>query len=120
MSEDAETEKWNRLTGAGFVIAIAAGIVVGYLTVWMNAVFTFLIVTGVFLAASFYLRDDSRKTGGPSAADGAIMGGVLLAGIGACGIVYESTKDVMITAICIIATMFLASAVMIIRNRRFL
>ena len=46
--------------------------------------------------------------------------GVLLAGIGACGIVYESTKDVMVTAVCIIATMFLASAVMIIRNRRFL
>lgn len=120
MSEEPETKKWNNVTGAAFAIAIVIGAVVGYLTEWMNAVFAFLIVSGIYFAVSFYIRDDSRKSGEPSMTDGAIMGGVLLTGIGICGFIYYYTKDAMITAIAIIAVMLIASATMIIRNRRYL
>jgi hypothetical protein len=52
--------------------------------------------------------------------EGAVMGGVLLAGIGVCGFIYSYTSDVTLTAICIIAVLIVSSAIMIIRNRRYL
>ncbi len=120
MEEDPQTKKWNMIAGVALITAIIIGITVGYLTEIMNGVYAFLIVTGIFMAVSFYLRDESRKSGGPSAADGAIMGGVLLCGIGICGFVHSYLNDVTITAVCIIAVLIASSAVMIVRNRRFL
>ncbi len=120
MAEDPQTKKWNNITGVALVSALIIGIAVGILYGLMNGVFSFLTLSGVFMSISFYLRDESRTSGGPSTADGAIMGGVILAGIGVCGFVYTQTDDVMITSVCVIAVMIAASAVMIVRNRRFL
>ena len=120
MEPDQETKKWNTITGIAFAIALVAGAITGYKFGFLFAVYTILIVSGVYFAVSFYIRDDSKETGGPSAVDGAIMGGVLLAGIGACGFIYGFTEDVTITAVCIIAVMIAASATMIIRNRKYL
>jgi hypothetical protein len=120
MGENPETDKWGKIAGAAFLSGIIVGVLVGYFTEWMNAVFTFLIFSGVFLAVSFSLRRDIEAVGGLNPADGAVMGGVLLAGIGACGFIYYYTHDVTITAVSIIVVMIIASAVMMIRNRRYL
>ncbi|MBE6528156.1 MAG: hypothetical protein E7Z64_03170 [Thermoplasmata archaeon] len=120
MTEESETKRWNSITGAALAAAIALGIGVGIFLGLMQGVFTFLIASGAFLALSFFLRDESREVGGPTTADGAIMAGVLLAGVGVCGFVYLYTEDVMITSVCVIAAMLCASAVMLIRSRRFL
>jgi len=120
MEDDPETKRWNTITGISLVVAVAISIAVGFLTEPLNGVFSVLILSGLFLSVEFYLRDESRKSGGPSTADGVIMAGILLAGIGACGFVYSYTDDIMITSVCVIAAMMVAAAVMIIRNRRFL
>ena len=120
MTEDPETMKWNRTTALFGIVAIALGAVVFYLSDVFNAVFTILIVSGIYFAVSFYLRDESRKSGGPSTADGAIMAGVLLAGIGVCGFIHYFFNDVTITAVCIIAVMIATASVMIVRNRKYL
>ena len=120
MEQDLETKRWNNITGVSLVIAIIVSIAVGFLTKPLNGVFSVLILSGLFLAIEFFLRDISRKSGGPSTADGVIMAGVILAGIGVCGFIYTYTEDVMITSICVIATMMAAAGVMILRNRRYL
>jgi len=120
MVQDPETAKWNKITGISFVAALAIGAVVFVFTDIFMALFAVLIASGVFFAVSFYLRDDSRKAGGPSTADGAIMAGVLLAGIGVCGFIHYFFDNVTLTAICIIAVMLAAAGVMVIRNRRYL
>jgi len=120
MAQDSETAKWNRITGISFAVALAIGAVVFVFSDIFIALFAVLIASGVFFAVSFYLRDESRKSGRPSTADGAIMAGVLLAGIGVCGIIHYFLDDVTITAICIIAVMIAAAGVMVVRNRRYL
>ncbi len=120
MEEDPETKRWNNITGISLAAAIIISIAVGFLTVPMNGVFCALLLSGIFLAVEFYLRDASRKSGGPSTADGVIMAGVLLAGIGACGFVFTYTDDVMITSICIIAVLIVAAGVMVLKNRNYL
>ncbi len=115
-----DTKKWNTNTGIAFVAAIVAGIAVGLLTDIFNAVYTILIVFGCYFAVSMYLRDDTNECGGPSAADGAIIGGVLLAGIGVCGLLYYYTENVIATSVAVIAVMLMAAAIMIVRNKRYL
>lgn len=117
--EENDTKKWNIATGVVMAIGLILGLAIGFYTTMMNLVFTMLIVSGVYFAVSFHLRDDDIG-GGPSSASGAIMGGVLLAGIGTCGFIHYFTSDVTITAVGIIAVMLAASAVMIIRNRQYL
>ena len=120
MAELDRTAKWNKITGAAFIVSLIASAVVGIFGGLMTGTFTFLVLTGVFMTISFYLRDESRTSGGPSVTDGAMMGGILLAGIGVCGFIYTYTENVMITSICIIVVLVASSMVMIVRNRRFL
>jgi len=115
-----DTKKWNTNTGIAFAAAIVIGIAVGLLTDIFNAVYAILIVFGCYFAVSMYLRDESKKNGGPSAADGAIIGGILLAGIGVCGFLYYYTENVIATSVAIIVVMLIAAAIMIVRNRRYL
>ena len=116
---DEFTKEWNTATATVLAIGLIIGLWIGINTSMMNLVFTILIVSGLYFAVSFHLRDDDIG-GGPSSASGAIMGGVLLAGIGICGFIHYFTSDVTITAVGIIAVMLVSSAVMIIRNRQYL
>jgi len=119
MSTADDTKKWNNITTIAFVVAIVAGVAVGVFTDAYNAVYTILIVFGCYFSIAMYIRDDTRKTG-PSSADGAIAGGVLLAGIGVCGFLYYYSENVIATSVAIIAVMLVAAGIMIVRNRRFL
>ena len=120
MSGDSDVKKWNTAAAFAFVVAIIAGILVAYFTEIVNGVFAILIISGGYLAVSFYIKDRNDTSGGPSEYGAAVMGGVLLAGIGACGIVFRLTDNVMITIACILAVVMLASLVMIFRYRKYL
>ena len=120
MAEGSGTTNWNLITGIFFAIAVIAGVAVGMLYGFLYGFCTFIIITGLFLGVSFYIRDESRSTGGPSTSDGAIMGSIILCGLGACGAIHSALDNVTITAVCIIAVMVLAAAVMMVRNRRYL
>jgi len=116
----AQFKQYNIAISAAFAVAILLGVLVGINLGFVNGVFTVLVVSGVFLAASFYLKDRKENSGGPSELGAAVMGGVLLAGIGACGFVYSFTEDVAITVVCLIAVMVLSSAVLFARYRKYL
>ena len=120
MAEDSDVKKWNTATACAFAVAIIAGILVGYFTEIVNAVFTVLIISGGYLAVSFYIKDRNDTSGGPSEYGAAVMGGVLLAGIGACGIIFRLTDNVILTIACILAVVMLASVIMIFRYRKYL
>jgi len=120
VSEDSDVKKWNTAAAFAFAVAIIAGILVAYFTEIVNGVFAILIISGGYLAVSFYIKDRDDTSGGPSEYGAAVMGGVLLAGIGACGIVFRLTDNVMITIACILAVVMLASLVMIFRYRKYL
>ncbi|MBR4685366.1 MAG: hypothetical protein IKP04_02425 [Candidatus Methanomethylophilaceae archaeon] len=115
-----ENKQHNITTGAAFGIAILLGIFIGINYGIMNGVFTILIVSGVYLSVSLYLKDKEENTGGPSELGAAITGGILLAGIGACGFVYSFTESVVITVVCLIAVMLLSSAILFSRYRKYL
>jgi len=117
---DEKGTRWDLITGVAMAAAIAAGIVVARMTEFFNGVFAVMIVSGLYLAFSFYIRDDTRGSGKISEADGPIMGGVLLFGIGVSGMLHYYIDNVTITAVSIIAFMILASAVMLIRNRELI
>ena len=114
MSSEPNIKDNSTAVGAAFAVALLIGVTVGFLTKdFMNAVFTILIVSGVSLAVLFHLRDKRKDSSGPSEFGAAVMGGVLLAGIGACGFVHYFTQDVTITAVCLIGVFIAASLVMV-------
>jgi hypothetical protein len=121
MDDDRSTRRYNMAASAAFIVAIVLGAAVWYYTGnFINAVFTILLVSGLYLAVSFYLRDRKERSNGPSEFGAAIMGGVLLAGIGASGFVYSFTQDVTITVICLIAAFIASSIVMVTFYRKYL
>ncbi len=120
MADGPSVDGWNKITGLALIVALLLGAIIGFYTGFMNGVFMFLVVSGLYLALSFFMRDNSDDSAGPTAGEGAIMGGILLAGIGVCGFIHYYLNDVMITAACLIAVMLLVSGVMIVRNRRYL
>lgn len=119
MDDEEYTKRWNNITTAAFIASIAVGIVVGYFTQFFNGVYTVLIMFGIYFAIYFHYHDDASVLG-PSSADGAIMGAVLLCGVGLCGFMYYFTGDVTVTAIGFIAVLIAVAGVMVVRNRRFL
>lgn len=120
MSEDKKMDKWNTASAIAFAAAIGIGILIGYLTDFVNGVFAIMVISGGYLAISFYLRDRDDTSGGPSEFGAAIMGGVILAGIGVCGMIYRFTDNVILTIACILAVIMLASVIMIFRYRKYL
>ena len=114
------SKQYNITTIAAYIAAIVAGIVVGIYFGFMNGVFTVLVISGTYLALSFFVKDRKDSEGGPSELGAAVMGGVLLAGIGICGFVYGITEDVSITVVCLIAVMILSSAILFFRYRKYL
>jgi len=120
MSDGPYVNEWNNGARYAFVIAIAIGLYVGYTTEIVNGVFVILILSGAYLAVSFYFKDKKDDSGGPSEFGAAMVGGILVAGIGACGLVYKFTDDVIITVVCVLAVIIVTSAMMAMRYRKYL
>ena len=116
----AQYKQYDVTTGAAFGIAFLIGVTVGIYAGFMNGIFTILVLSGAYLALSFFLKEKKEDNGGPSELGAAVMGGVLLAGIGICGYVYNFTEDVGITVVCLIAVMILSSAILFYRYRKYL
>ena len=120
MSNDPYVKEWNTATGSAFAIAILIGLFVGYKTEMINAAFTMLVISGLYLAVSFYLKSRKDDSGGPSEFGAAVMGGVLLCGLGVCGFIFKLTGDVIVTVICILAVVMASSVAMIMSYRKYL
>ena len=105
--------------GAGvLLLAIALGIVLYTVTGDVfDALWTVLIVFGVYMGASSVLRGRNTDSFGPSEADVTVVGGTLLAGIGLAGLVYSMTGEVLYTVVIIIVIVAVVGIIMAIKNR---
>ena len=105
--------------GAGvLLLAIALGIVLYTVTGDVfDALWTILIVFGVYMGASSALRGRNTDNFGPSEADVTVVGGTLLAGIGLAGLVYSMTGEVLYTVVIIIVIVAVVGIIMAIKNR---
>ena len=105
--------------GAGvLLLAIALGIVLYTVTGDVfDALWTILIVFGVYMGASSTLRGRNTDSFGPSEADVTVVGGTLLAGIGLAGLVYSMTGEVLYTVVIIIVIVAVVGIIMAIKNR---
>lgn len=105
--------------GAGvLLLAIALGIVLYTVTGDVfDALWTVLIVFGVYMGASSALRGRNTDSFGPSEADVTVVGGTLLAGIGLAGLVYSMTGEVLYTVVIIIVIVAVVGIIMAIKNR---
>lgn len=109
---------WNAISIGAFLLSVALGIVVYVVTRDLgNALWTLLIVFGLFVAVTSPFKDRGEDNFGPSAADASAAAGIVLAGIGLAGIVYSFTHEVLYTVVVIIVIMAVVGIFMAVKNR---
>ena len=108
----------NAISAGVLLLAIALGIVLYTVTGDVfDALWTILIVFGVYMGASSVFRGRNTDSFGPSEADVTVVGGTLLAGIGLAGLVYSMTGEVLYTVVIIIVIVAVVGIIMAIKNR---
>ena len=101
-----------------FLLAVAFGLLVGFTTGdYLSAVWVVLIVFGLYVMVASRLKSDSNDSFGPSEADVMVAGGVVMAGLGAAGLVYTYTGEVVYTAVVILVVVAVTGIVMAVKNR---
>lgn len=108
----------NAISAGALLLAIALGVILYTVTEQaLDAIWTILIVFGIYMAISSVLRGKNTDNFGPSEADVTIVGGTLLAGVGLAGLVYSLTNEVLYTVALIIAIVAIVGIIMAIKNR---
>lgn len=108
----------NAISAGALLLAIALGVILYTVTEQaLDAIWTILIVFGIYMAISSVLRGKNTDSFGPSEADVTIVGGTLLAGVGLAGLVYSLTNEVLYTVALIIAIVAIVGIIMAIKNR---
>ena len=109
---------WSALAAGALLLAVALAIILYWATGdLLNAFAAFLIVYGVYMAASSGLRRKDETGFGPSDSDAAIAGGIILAGVGATCLVWGATGDGLPTAAVLIVIVAVAGIAMALKNR---
>lgn len=110
---------WGAISAGAFLLSIALAIILYVVTGDpLTALWTILIVFGIYMAVTAPLRSKGGDGAfGPSAADASVAGGILLAGVGATGFVYDYCQDVLITVAVFIVIVAVVGIVMAIKNR---
>lgn len=108
----------NAVTAGVLLLAVALGILLYTSTNDIfGALWTILIVFGVYIGISSVLRSKNTDSFGPSEADVSLAGGALIAGIGLAGLVYTFTDQVLYTVVVIIVIVAVVGIMMAIKNR---
>ncbi|MBR4226616.1 MAG: hypothetical protein IKR86_07620 [Candidatus Methanomethylophilaceae archaeon] len=111
---------WGAITMGALLLSVVLGIVI-FLTTGqvLDVVWAVLIVFGLFLAITSVARGAGKNNSnfGASYGDSTMVGGIILAGIGAAGLVQTYTGNVLITVAVFIAIIAITGIVMAIKNR---
>lgn len=117
-SKGIPARTWSAISVGVFLLSLALGILLYMQTNDVfDAFWTILIVFGIYMAVSSVLRPNDTDNFGPSPADATIAGGVVLAGVGAAGLVYSFTGEVLYTAVVIIVVVAVVGMMLAIKNR---
>ena len=107
------------LSAVMLVIAAAAGIAVGYTTGdYIAAVWVILIVFGAYMIAFTRIRGSDDETIGPGDGTAVMAGGIVMVGLGAAGLMYSYTGEVMYTAGVLLAFLVALGMLMSFRHQR--
>ena len=108
----------SAISVGAFLLAVAFGLLIGFTTGdYLSAVWVVLIVFGLYVMVASRLKSDSNDSFGPSEADVMVAGGVVMAGLGAAGLVYTYTGEVVYTAVVILVVVAVTGIVMAVKNR---
>ncbi len=110
---------WAAMSAAALLLSIVAGIVLYVITGDLfNVLWAVLIVFGLYLGiTSLFRNGDGEGSFGPSSGDATLVGGLLIAGIGAAGIIHGYVHNVLITVAVFIAIVAVTGIVMALKNR---
>lgn len=108
----------DAISAGVLLLAIALGVVLYTVTGDVfDALWTILIVFGVYMGASSVFRGKNTDSFGPSEADVTVVGGTLIAGIGLAGLVFSMTGEVLYTVAIIIVIVAVVGIIVAIKNR---
>ncbi len=109
---------WSAVSVGVLLLSVALGILL-YMETGdgLDALWMVFIVFGVYLAFTALFKGRDEDGFGPSESDLSVVGGSLLAGVGAAGLVYSLTDEVMYTAVVIIVVIAVVGIIMAVKNR---
>lgn len=100
------------------LLSIAIGIILYVVTGdLLNTFAAILFVYGVYVAVMSFAKKGGENNFGPSAADAAMAGGAVLAGVGLACFAYSFSKDVLITVAVLIIVLAIVGIAMAVKNR---
>lgn len=120
MTEDEgiKPRTWNAIAAGALLISIALGMILYSQTDSLLSAFAvILLVFGAYTAASSFARKGREDSFGPSDSDAALAGGVIIAGVGATCLVWDSTGEVTITVAVLIIIVAVVGMAMAMKNR---
>ena len=112
------TKTMGAISAGVFLLAIVLGIVL-YVTTGdaLDALWIVIIVFGIYIAATSLFKGGDGNFG-PSNGDAALVGGVLLAGVGVTGLVNGFLNNVLLTVAVFIAIVAAVVIIMAVKNRK--
>jgi hypothetical protein len=109
---------WAAMSAAALLLSIVTGIVLYVFTGdAFNVLWAVLIIFGLYLGITSLFRNGEGEGFGPSSGDVTLVGGIILAGIGACGIIQSCIHNVLITVAAFIAIVAITGIAMALKNR---
>ena len=118
MSDNGSNRTWNAIAAGALLIAIALGIILWWYTEdAINAFSMILLVFGAYMAATSFARKGREDSFGPSDADAAMAGGLIVAGVGITGFVWSFTGEVTITVAVLIVIVAVVGIALAVKNR---
>lgn len=109
---------WSALAAGALLIAIALGLILYWATKDpLTAFAAILLVFGVYMAATSFARKGREDSFGPSDADAALAGGIIVAGLGVTCLVYAYSDSVLVTAAVFIIIIAVVGMAMAVKNR---
>ena len=113
-----KSRTWNAIGVGAFLIAVALGIILFWATgELLNAFAAILLIFGVYMAAMSFTRKGREDSFGPSDADAALAGGLILAALGIVCLIWTASGDVLITVAVFIIVVAVVGIAMALKNR---
>ncbi|MBO4569302.1 MAG: hypothetical protein J5674_05055 [Candidatus Methanomethylophilaceae archaeon] len=112
------TRTMGAISAGVLLLAVVLGIILYVVTGdALDALWIVTIVFGIYIAATSLFKNGENGFG-PSNGDAALVGGILLAGIGVTGLLHGFLGNVLLTVAVFIAIVAAVVIVMAVKNRK--
>lgn len=109
---------WNAVAVGALLIAAALAIILYWYQRDLICAFgTLLLVYGIYMAGTSFLKSGGESNFGPSDADAALAAGTVVAGVGVTCLVWGFTGEVLITVAVLIIILAVVGIIMAMKNR---